>query len=316
MTSQIMLINEKGLANAVERLHAGKLVAFPTETVYGLGADATNADSVAGIFAVKTRPLFNPLIIHIASLTHAKKFGKFNASAEKLAQNFWPGGLTLVVPKTNACPICDLALAGGDTVALRMPANKTAQQLLSLSGLAIAAPSANCSGRLSPTRPEHVKNSFGNKADILILDGGACALGLESTIIGCLPEGDFLLRWGAIEVEVIEKCLGKKLLLPQTEGDKKLSPGRLASHYAPNAQLRLNATNIQPDEALLAFGKSDLPHSFNLSLSGNLPQAAKNFFTMLHQMDTLYDKIAVAPIPNIGLGRAINDRLRRAATKT
>ena len=311
---------QENLALAAARLREGELVAFPTETVYGLGADATRSDSVAKIFAMKQRPTFNPLIIHALDKSAAQKLGKFNSAALALAQAFWEkaGGLTLVVPKAENCPICPLALAGGETIALRVPAHPIARALLKQSGLFLAAPSANPSGKLSPTKAEHVARLLGEQ--ILILDGGATDKGLESTIIGCLPEGNFLLRSGAVPSAEIEKVLGSALNFIKEPTGKKLSSGRLLSHYAPNAKLRLNATQAKSGEGFLAFGKTASLRAhptgcFNLSESGDLAEAAHNFFSMLHEMDRLYDAIAVAPIPNEGLGIAINDRLRRAAFK-
>lgn len=316
MASEIIPPHKEGIERAALHLHSGKLVAFPTETVYGLGADACLTDSVAKIFATKQRPSFNPLIIHIAYLEDGLALGKFNESARALAEAFWQsgrGGLTLVVPKTKTCPVSELALAGGSTIGLRLPAHAAALALLKESGLFIAAPSANPSSKLSPTTAEHVRDSFPNE-DIFILDGGATQLGLESTVIGCLPSGDFLLRAGAIETEEIESLLGKKLSATE-EGATKLSAGRLPLHYAPAATLRLNATEALEGEGYLAFGaRARTQTEFNLSPSGNLTEAAHNFFAMLHAMDRLYNKIAVAPIPEQGLGIALNDRLRRAST--
>ncbi len=303
------------MAQAVETLQKGGLVAFPTETVYGLGADARNEQAVAAIYAAKQRPSFNPLIIHIASQAQAEKLGIFNAVAQKLAAHFWAGALTLVVPRQPDCPISTLACAGLDSVALRIPAHPLARQLLQESGLPLAAPSANPSGGLSPTQADHVRKAW---PDMLVLDGGACSIGLESTIIGCLDDQPVLLRTGALARENIEAVLGQSLTeLPDEQNQTaRLAPGRLAQHYAPQAQLRLNVQHVNDDEALLAFGDTLPAHKnicLNLSPSGDMAEAAANLFAHLHTLDKSTDKIAVMPIPHSGLGEAINDRLSRAA---
>ncbi len=314
MMSKIIPPDAKSVKDAANALRQSALVAFPTETVYGLGGDATSPLAVAKIFEAKQRPAFNPLITHIIDLAAAEALGVFNDAARRLARRFWPGPLTLVVPRRVDCAVADLACAGGATIALRVPAHLVAQKLLAAAQMPIAAPSANLAGRLSPTRAEHISASLRDRV-AYILDGGAADYGLESLIIGCFDDGVYLLRNGAIAQEEAEAVLGAPLA--QAAGDKetKLSPGRLAAHYAPAAALRINASALRPDEALLAFGRHRLsaPVMRNLSPSGDLREAASNFFAMLHELDQCADKIAVMPVPMTGLGRAINDRLTRAA---
>lgn len=300
---------------AAQQLQAGKLVAFPTETVYGLGGDARNGQAIASLYEAKGRPAFNPLIVHISSLEKAKKLGVFNDTANHLATRFWPGALTLVVPRQTDCPISELASAGLPTIALRVPNHPLAQQLLTTSDCPLAAPSANRSGHLSPTSAQHVRSSL---PDVTVLDGGQTSIGLESTIIGCLEARPVMLRKGGIARHDIELATGLPLeYLPDEEAtNARLAPGRLARHYAPKAQLRLNAINTEHDEALLAFG-ADIPvhheKMLNLSPTGDVMEAAANLFAYLHQLDTDATNIAVMPIPNTGVGEAINDRLNRAA---
>ncbi len=316
---------------AVQALRQGRLVAFPTETVYGLGADATNDRAVAAIFEAKGRPRFNPLIIHVDRAAAAARLGTLDARAQRLAEAFWPGPLTLVVPRAPGCPVSRLATAGLDTLALRVPAHPVAQALLAAFGGPVAAPSANVSGRLSPTEAEHVAESALAEKVAVILDGGECAVGLESTIVALIPgEPARLLRPGGLAREEIEAVLGEPLVRAVTPGAaapaeagktaadpaRPESPGQLKSHYAPRARLRLNATAPRPGEMYLAFGP-EAPKGvpgLNLSPTGNLAEAAANLFAYLHILDeTGVDTIAVAPIPEEGLGEAINDRLRRAA---
>ena len=314
--SKIIQPSRSGLKEAATALQQGHLVAFPTETVYGLGGDARAPMAVAAIFDVKQRPTFNPLITHIKDFEAAHALGAFNETASLLARHFWPGALTLVVPRRADCEVADLASAGNMTIALRVPSHRVAQDLLMAAQMPIAAPSANISGRLSPTRAEHVRAALGHHELVkLILDGGATDHGLESTIIGCFDDEVYLLREGAITREEIEKVLGKKLAPMKGSEKIKLSPGRLTSHYAPRASLRLNIAELQTDEALLAFGAHQMnpDQQRNLSDTGNLREAAANLFAMLHELDQCADKIAVMPIPMTGLGRAINDRLTRAA---
>lgn len=304
------------IAEAARLLRAGRLVAFPTETVYGLGADATNADAVASIFAAKARPRFNPLIAHVADANAAREQAVFNDKAETLAETFWPGALTLVLPRRGGCAIALLASAGLDTVALRVPDHPVATRLLTAVARPVAAPSANPSGRLSPTTAHHVADGLGDKVD-LIVDGGPTQIGIESTVIGFGADGSpLLLRPGGIDAEAIETAVGP-LGRPDGGAGRPTSPGQLESHYAPRLPLRLEATDAAPDEALLAFGP-DAPAgaavTANLSPRGDLQEAAARLFDLLHQLDAApVKRIAVMPIPAQGLGRAINDRLQRAA---
>lgn len=313
-----MVADAAGIAEAAAVLAAGGLAAFPTETVYGLGADATNATAVAKLYAAKGRPSFNPLIAHVADVTAAKRAGHMNAMAMQLAAKFWPGPLTLVVPATDL--VCDLARAGLNTVGLRVPAHPAAQKMLAAFGKPVAAPSANRSGHVSPTAAEHVLADLAGKIDF-VLDGGATPVGLESTIVDCAGETPRLLRAGGVTREEIEKALGQKIETAENgDADAPASPGRLASHYATRAKLRLNAREVKQGEALLAFGEP-LPKdaelsmlTLNLSHSGNLTEAAANLFAYMRAMDEAgVSAIAVAPIPQKGLGEAINDRLMRAA---
>jgi L-threonylcarbamoyladenylate synthase len=303
------------LSKAARLLSEGKLVAFPTETVYGLGADARSDEAVAGIFAAKGRPKFNPLIVHVESLAAAERFGMFDARATALAARFWPGALTLVVPRMKDCGISWLATAGLETLALRVPAHPIAQQLLAAFGGPLAAPSANRSGSVSATTARHVAASLG-PAVSLILDGGPTTHGLESTIVG-LGGGATLLRPGAITRADIEAVVGPLGRGTDNE-DAPHSPGRLKRHYATATPLRLNATAVEGDEALLAFGKAlaGARATQNLSPSGDLVEAAAHLFAMLRKLDAEGARaIAVMPIPAHGLGEAINDRLQRAAVR-
>ena len=310
--SQVRPADAAAVSEAARLLRAGKLVAFPTETVYGLGADATNDHAVADIFAAKKRPRFNPLIVHVAGLDHAEDYGQFDAMARKLTAAFWPGALTLVLPRRTGCTLSQLVSAGLDTVALRVPAHSVARELLAKSGRPIAAPSANASGRVSATSAEHVLKSLGGKVE-LILDAGPTTLGLESTVIGFDAATPVLLRTGAISRSDIENVVGR-LKDPTKAGVR--SPGQLASHYAPRASVRLNVGSVRQDEALLAFGP-EIPLgakvTVNLSEKGDVREAAVNLFAHLHTLDATGLPIAVMPIPRGGLGEAINDRLARAA---
>ena len=305
------------VAAAVDLLGQGELVAFPTETVYGLGGDATNDLAVAQVFAVKRRPDFNPLIVHIGSPDDAESLAILDDRAELLAAALWPGPLTLVLPRTADCPISPLASAGLGTIAVRAPDHRVARTLLSAFGRPLVAPSANLSGQLSPTAAKHVERSFGDDVR-MILDGGPCRVGLESTVVGCFDNAVWLLRPGGIENEAIEDLVGVRLR-EAMRGDSIRAPGQLQSHYAPNLPLRLNATTVAAGEALLAFGPhvpSGAATVQNLSEVANLQEAAAHLFAMLHDLDRPdFDGIAVAPIPNMGLGIAINDRLARAAAR-
>jgi len=309
--------NDDAIAAAAEALRAGHLVAFPTETVYGLGADATNDVAVASIFEAKGRPTFNPLIVHVQDMAEALRYAEIGEVGQKLGAHFWPGGLTLVAKRRKDCALSLLVSAGLDTVALRVPAHSVAQALIAATGRPLAAPSANPSGRLSPTEAQHVMEGLGDAPALAaILDGGPCALGLESTVIG-LPEGGAptLLRPGAVPRGEIEDVLGAPLADPLAAGDTegRSSPGMLASHYAPHTPLRLNATERRDGELLLGFGS--MPCDLNLSPSGDVVEAAANLFAMLRTLDAQAkgQGIAVSPIPHEGLGEAINDRLVRAA---
>jgi len=306
------------IAEAAAMLRDGKLVAFPTETVYGLGADATNERAVASIFEAKGRPSFNPLISHVLGADEAKRFVQWNATADTLAGRFWPGPLTLVLPRAPNSPIALLCTAGLDTVAIRAPSHPIAQALIRAAGRPIAAPSANRSGTVSPTRAEHVAESLGERVP-LILDGGPCLVGVESTVLDLTTPVPTLLRPGGATREAIEAVIGPIALsdaLPSGDQARK-SPGQLDSHYAPARPVRLNATSVGPDEGLLAFGPSVPAGAMltsNLSPSGDLAEAAANLFAQMRALDRPgIGRIAVAPIPETGLGLAINDRLRRAA---
>ena len=313
MTRSISPLDPRAIARAAELLRAGRLVAFPTETVYGLGADATNDRAVAGIFAAKARPRFNPLIIHIPGLAEAQAIATFDDRVRRAAARFWPGPLTLVLPRRNGCGLSLLACAGLDTVAIRVPAHPVAQALLRATGRPIAAPSANRSGRVSPTEAAHVAEELGDRVG-LIIDGGRTPVGLESTVLDLSGEAATLLRPGAVTAEQLSELLGP-IATPKAGAAK--SPGMQASHYAPALPVRLAALNARPGEALLAFGSSAPPGFAEvlwLSQSGDLTEAAANLFAMLRRADRpCFTGIAVMSIPEHGLGRAINDRLRRAA---
>lgn len=314
--STVRPVSEEALHEAGELLRAGQLVAMPTETVYGLAGDATNANAVARIFEAKGRPHFNPLIVHLSNAGAAERLGIMTANARRLAEAFWPGPLTLVLERAPGCPVAELASAGLSTIALRVPANATAQALIKAAGRPLAAPSANRSGRITATRAEHVAEDLGS-AVAMILDAGPTAHGLESTVVDATGESVVLLRPGALPVEAIEQVLGEKIARVDGSTDRPLSPGQLESHYAPAASLRLDAQDVRTGEALLAFG----PHApatagpvRNLSAVGDLVEAAANLFTYLRELDRSgAASIAVMPVPSHGLGEAINDRLRRAA---
>jgi L-threonylcarbamoyladenylate synthase len=305
------------IAQAAKLIRSGELVAFPTETVYGLGADATNERAVAKIFEAKGRPHFNPLISHVVDADQARRFVRWNATADKLATKFWPGPLTLVLPHSEGSPIALLTTAGLDTVAIRAPAHPVARELIAAADVPIAAPSANRSGAVSPTRAEHVAESLGDRVS-MILDGGPCAVGVESTVLDLTGDRPTLLRPGGATREGIEAVIGPIALsdaVPTGDSARK-SPGQLASHYAPSRPVRLEATSVGGDEGLLAFG-TPLPGAraiLNLSPAGDLTEAAANLFAQLRALDRPdIARIAVMPIPQAGLGLAINDRLRRAA---
>jgi L-threonylcarbamoyladenylate synthase len=301
-------------------LAAGGLVAFPTETVYGLGGDACNADAVAAIFAAKDRPAFNPLISHVASTKSAFALGEATPTARALADCFWPGPMTLVLARRPDCPIARLTSAGLERIALRVPANEAARQLLSIFGGPVAAPSANPSGRISPTRADHVLAGLDGRIDI-ILDGGRCDSGVESTVVDCSGEIAAILRPGGVTRQQVAGCLAAAGLelapaMPLSGDDQPASPGMLASHYAPRAALEMDVTEARPGMELIGFGNSEGVGAAGLNLSpdGDLLEAAANLFDMLHRADAGGSAvIGVAAIPAHGLGEAINDRLRRAA---
>ena len=292
-------------------MRAGGLVILPTETVYGLGANAADPVAVAAIFEAKGRPRFNPLIAHVADLETAARIAAFDDRAYALAREFWPGPLTLVAPIRDAEAVCDLARAGLDTVAIRVPGHPLSRAVLAAFGGAVVAPSANRSGRPSPTTYEDAMAETGDKA-AAALDGGPCAVGLESTVVSVLDGEVRLLRPGAVTRVQLQQIVGR---LAEAEDDAKRSPGRLALHYAPDAPVRINAKAPEAGEAYLAFGPwPESARVFNLSPTGDLAEAAANLFAFLRAADRIRPSaIAVAPIPEEGLGEAINDRLRRAA---
>jgi L-threonylcarbamoyladenylate synthase len=338
MTAQVMAqaktrvrtADAAAIAEAARLLAAGGLVAFPTETVYGLGADASDGAAVARLYAAKGRPSFNPLIAHVANAAAARKLAQFDAAAARLADAFWPGPLTLVLPKAAGCPVAELATAGLDSIAVRVPAHPIAQDILRSFGGPVVAPSANRSGHISPTTAAHVLADLDGRID-LIADGGATPVGVESTIVACLAQplgAPALLRPGGVPREAIERVMGQPLAEPPASIDSKnadgkkvpRAPGMLESHYAPRTPLRLDAKTVAPGEALLAFGPAlaegpaGAMKVLNLSARGNPIEAAANLFSHLRALDTLgATAIAVMPIPDEGLGEAINDRLRRAA---
>lgn len=310
-------IDESLVDKAITIWRGGQLVAMPTETVYGLGADATNGEAVARIYSVKSRPQFNPLIVHVADVATAKRYVEWNALAERLAAEFWPGSLTLVLRRRADCSISELVSAGGDTLAIRIPSHPTALKLLAAFGGGIAAPSANRSGRISPTSAAHVRDELGESVK-LIIDGGVCAVGLESTVLDISGSAPLLLRPGSITREMLGRFLVSEYDLSSPSQDKPLkSPGMLAAHYAPSIPVRLNATHVAADEALLAFGAVPLTGAgvtLNLSARGDLFEAAANLFSHLRALDDRRHRtIAVMPIPSQGIGEAIMDRLKRAS---
>ncbi len=303
------------IAEAARALREGKLVAFPTETVYGLGGDATSDRAVAAIFAAKGRPSFNPLIVHVANISDAAQYAELSSKAQLAARAFWPGPLTLVLPRRRDCRISLLATAGLDSVAIRVPAHKIAQTLLMMAGLPLAAPSANPSGRLSPTDADHVLADLSGKAEFVI-DGGPCPVGVESTVLSLLEDRPRILRPGAVTADALSQALQEPVPIETGAEDAAAprAPGQLASHYAPRRPVRLNAAAAEPGEALLGFGAAAPKDALNLSPAGDLQEAAANLFAMLRQLDDpKYRAIAVMPVPETGLGIAINDRLRRAA---
>jgi L-threonylcarbamoyladenylate synthase len=312
--TRVLKADNQAIEAAASCLRQGGLVAFPTETVYGLGADAGNGKAIARLYAAKDRPAFNPLIVHVATLDAAHRLAQFDASAQALAAAFWPGPLTLVLPKRPNCGVADLALAGLDSVAVRVPAHPVAQALLTAFNRPVVAPSANRSGHVSPTSAAHVLNDLRGRID-LVIDAGPCAVGVESTIVACLGEPT-LLRPGGLARRSIERVIERPLAVAPDADDAPPAPGMLASHYAPKARLRLEALMPHNDEALLAFGPAPAfaGTTLNLSPRGDLIEAAANLFSHLRALDASGAKaIAVMKVPHDGLGEAINDRLSRAA---
>jgi L-threonylcarbamoyladenylate synthase len=310
MTSQKtehLMADDDGIAQAATLLQNGALVAFATETVYGLGADARNGQAVAQVYAAKGRPSFNPLIVHVPDVAAAQKYVEWSDQAQQIADAFWPGALTLVLPLRKDHGLSSLVTAGLPTLAIRVPNHPTATALLRAADAPIAAPSANPSGQISPTTAAHVLAGLNGKI-AAVLDDGPCTVGLESTILTLAPTPT-LLRAGGVPAEDIEALLGHRLSQPTT--DTITAPGQLASHYAPRAAVRLNADDSRKDELFLGFGPMHC--DLNLSPSADLTEAAANLFDHLHHLDALGKPIAVAPIPMVGLGVAINDRLSRAA---
>jgi len=317
--------DDAAIGQAARCLAAGGLVAFPTETVYGLGADAGDGRAIARLYQAKGRPPFNPLIAHVADAAAARALARFDGDAARLAETFWPGPLTLVLPKADNCPVAELATAGLDTIAVRAPNHPVAQKILAAFGKPIVAPSANRSGHVSPTTAAHVLADLRGRVD-LIIDGGATPVGLESTIVACLG-APMLLRPGGLPRQAIERALGRALAQAPHHGEASAdnappAPGMLASHYAPRTPLRLNVTRVAPGEVLLAFGPNLVAGAdkaarvLNLSPHGDLVEAAANLFSHLRSLDTAAAScIAVMPVPQSGLGEAINDRLQRAAAR-
>ncbi len=311
--TETLAADAAGVARAAALLAEGKLVAFPTETVYGLGGDARDGRAVAEIFAAKARPSFNPLIVHVPDLETARRYARFDARAEAVAAAFWPGPLTLVLPLLPEAGISPLVSAGLGSVAIRVPAHPLARALLAAFGGPVAAPSANPSGRISPTRAAHVLAGLSGRI-AAVLDGGASAVGVESTILGLTGDRPVLLRPGGVPLEDLEALIGP-VALPEADPERPLAPGQLASHYAPGAAVRLEAVASEPGEVWIGFGPA-AGAAFNLSPAGDLVEAAANLFHHLRLADEAAGpggRIAVAPVPERGLGRAINDRLRRAA---
>jgi L-threonylcarbamoyladenylate synthase len=325
--TKVLPATPEALADAARLLQDGKLVAFPTETVYGLGANALDGKAVAAIFEAKGRPQFNPLITHGASLEMLLPYAKFDERALALADKFWPGPLTFILPKSSECAVSDLVTAGLETIALRVPAHEIALALIKEAGVPIAAPSANKSGELSPTAPHHVLDSLGDKVG-LVLAGGATKYGLESTVVDLSGDDVVIVRPGAVTAEDISDLLGVVVTYDLDTKDKPKSPGQLLRHYAPRIPVRLNAVDVEPGEALLAFGSVKFmgvrgggsaktmqrDSYYNLSEPGDLLEAAANLFAGLRALDQAgHSRIAVMNIPDTGIGIAINDRLKRAA---
>ncbi len=325
--SRIVTVNNQAIAEAAEIIKSGGLVGMPTETVYGLAGNARDGAAVAKIYEAKGRPAFNPLIVHVPSAAAAAEIAEMDDRARNLASAFWPGPLTLVLARRADAGISELATAGLDTVAVRVPDHKIARALITAAGVPLVAPSANKSGSLSPTTPSHVADGLGDGANMILADG-ACRVGLESTVVDLSGDVPFILRPGAITAEEVSRVLGVDVALASENDVNPKSPGMLLKHYAPDAPVRLNAIDLEAGEALLAFGSikfmgvkgggaaADLPETQirNLSEDGDLHEAAANLFAMLKDLDRAeHSKIAVMTVPENGLGVAINDRLRRAA---
>ena len=316
----IVSATPENITAGAQLLRAGRLVAFPTETVYGLGGDATNDRAVASIFATKGRPSFNPLIIHVPTVEEAARLVDFDERARRLAAAVWPGPLTLVLPRRQHSPVSLLASAGLDSLAVRIPDHPIALELLRATGCPVAAPSANPSGRVSPTTArhvsEHVESGQLAQDEAMILDGGPCEVGVESTVLDLTAARPTLLRPGGIPRETLEQYLGPIAVARAVDLGGPKSPGMMESHYAPTLPVRIEAEDAQSGEALLGFGPGARDAMLNLSPTGDLAEAAANLFAMLRALDRpTFRGIAVMPIPDNGLGAAINDRLRRAATR-
>lgn len=327
---RVVTANHESIQEAATLLKDGRLVSFPTETVYGLGANALDGVAVARVFEAKGRPKINPLIVHVPDIAAAGLLVDMNEMAQTVAHHFWPGPLTMILPRRKSCPVSELCSAGLPTLAVRVPAHPVAQKLLKEAAVPLAAPSANRSGTLSPTSPAHVASSLGESVDMILADG-ACPVGLESTVVDLSGAAPVILRPGSVTVSDLEKVLDCPVAADDGTSDTPKSPGQLLRHYAPSVQLRLNAIDLEPGEALLAFGSDkfigikgggaakDLPETArrNLSEEADLNEAAANLFRMLHELDRPeYRAIAVMAIPDQGLGLAINDRLRKAAAAT
>ena len=314
--TNIFAYSKSTLRQAAQTIQNGGLVAFPTETVYGLGANVYNANAVAGIFAAKGRPTFNPLISHIAEIDTLYELAQTDSRVQELSKQFWPGPLTFVLNRKNTNPSLDLVCAGLKTITVRMPNHPIALELIKTSGVPIAAPSANKSQSISPTTARHVFESLGSKID-MILDGGSCKVGLESTIIDLTTSKTVLLRAGGLAKEEIEKFLNEEVVISHGNHELPSSPGQMLKHYAPQIPMRINVLpqDKHADEFYIGFGCMD--GDINLSKNGNLTEAAANLFAFMHlaESQTDYPAIAMAPIPEVGLGLAINDRIRRASYK-
>lgn len=325
--TRIITANDAAIAEAAAVLKAGGLVGMPTETVYGLAGNALDGAAIAKIFEAKGRPQFNPLIVHFAEGVDAEDYVLMDERSRALASKFWPGPLTMILPKVKDCHVSELASAGLPTLAVRVPGHDVARKLIKMAGVPVAAPSANVSGTISPTTPKHVADSLGDKVD-MILAAGACAVGLESTVLDLSGEAPVILRPGVVSAQDIEAVIGGRVEYELEAAEKPKSPGQLLRHYAPSIPLRLNAVDVDPGEALLAFGQErfmavrgvggvkDMAEEMkrNLSESGDLHEAAANLFAFLKVLEVSgASRIAVMNIPDTGLGIAINDRLKRAA---